>query len=37
MKDEWGGLDIQVNNAGAAETKPGGFEGLSGRRLASDP
>src|SRR5258708_31099374 len=30
IRQEWGGLDILVNNVGGTETKPGGFEVLSG-------
>jgi NAD(P)-dependent dehydrogenase (short-subunit alcohol dehydrogenase family) len=29
IQQEWGGLDVLVNNVGATETKPGGFEVLS--------
>jgi NAD(P)-dependent dehydrogenase (short-subunit alcohol dehydrogenase family) len=29
LQHEWGGLDILINNVGAAQTKPGGFESLS--------
>src|SRR5260370_41891361 len=29
IRQEWGGLDILVNNVGGTETKPGGFEVLS--------
>ena len=29
VQQMWGGLDILVNNVGAAETKPGGFEVLT--------
>ena len=29
IHQEWGGLDILVNNVGGTETKPGGFEVLS--------
>src|SRR5712671_2776293 len=29
IREEWGGLDILVNNVGGTETKPGGFEVLS--------
>src|SRR6202023_1287548 len=29
IRQEWGGLDVRVNNVGGTETKPGGFEVLS--------
>ena len=29
IQDEWGRLDVLVNNVGGTETKPGGFEALS--------
>src|SRR6266446_9495503 len=29
IQQEWGGLDILVNNVGGTETKPGGFEVIS--------
>ena len=29
IQQEWGGLDILINNVGGTETKPGGFEVLS--------
>jgi NAD(P)-dependent dehydrogenase (short-subunit alcohol dehydrogenase family) len=29
IQQEWGGLDILVNNVGGTETKPGGFEVVS--------
>ena len=29
IRQEWGGLDVLVNNVGGTEAKPGGFEVLS--------
>src|SRR5882757_6024959 len=29
IRQEWGGLDVLVNNVGGTETRPGGFEVLS--------
>src|ERR1700730_12806471 len=29
IRDEWGGIDVLVNNVGGTETKPGGFEALT--------
>src|SRR3984893_11950308 len=29
IRQEWGGLDVLINNVGGTETKPGGFEVLS--------
>jgi NAD(P)-dependent dehydrogenase (short-subunit alcohol dehydrogenase family) len=29
IQQEWGGLDVLVNNVGGTETRPGGFEVLS--------
>lgn len=29
IQQEWGGLDVLINNVGGTETKPGGFEVLS--------
>src|SRR5258708_1938091 len=33
IQQEWGELDVLVNNVGGTETKPRGFEGLSDQDL----